>query len=481
MKTSLTSVIVPAVVAIVGVAALASWTAVIVFDGPTAEFTARVPGTDGTPDPKSIPKAPPPVAGDPIPGDGQPSDVSSTWLGFRGNRRDAICREGPPLARSWPADGPPELWEVEMGEGHAGAAITHGCVYVLDYDEEAEFAKGKRGADTMRCLSLDDGREVWRNSYPAEVTRNHGMSRTVSTLAGEKAEYIVSLGPRFHVACWDAKTGECRWLVDVVGRFGAAELDWYAGQCPLVDGDRVIIATGGSETLMVALDLESGQIVWTCPNPRGWQVTHSSITPMEFAGRSMYVYCGSGGACGVSTDGVLLWDETTWKENFATSPSPVALPDGRIFLSCGYDAIGATILQLKEKGDGLIVETAAQLKRKAFNSEQQTPILYDGYLYAIRKRGEQLVCMDLGGKEQWNSGRQKFGDGPYLIADGMILALSEKGLLVAAEATPKAYRELASFQAIEDAQHAWGPMAIADGRLVLRDATRMKCLDLRKN
>ena len=42
------------------------------------------------------------------------------------------------------------LWSIELGEGHAGAAVRDGRVYVLDYDRQAE-------ADVLRCLSLADG------------------------------------------------------------------------------------------------------------------------------------------------------------------------------------------------------------------------------------------------------------------------------------------------------------------------------------
>ena len=51
------------------------------------------------------------------------------------------------------------LWSVnDLGEGYAGAAVANGRVYVLDYDEVRE-------ADSLRCFSLDDGKEIWRRWY----------------------------------------------------------------------------------------------------------------------------------------------------------------------------------------------------------------------------------------------------------------------------------------------------------------------------
>ena len=125
------------------------------------------------------------MPGEPVRLDGQPAATTGSWPWFRGAGRDAIGHEDVPLARSWPAAGPPVLWQVEMGEGYAGPAIVDGCVYVLDYD-------CRPSADTLRCLSLDDGRDIWRNSYPIEVARNHGMSRTVPAIVGP---YVVTLGP----------------------------------------------------------------------------------------------------------------------------------------------------------------------------------------------------------------------------------------------------------------------------------------------
>ncbi len=87
--------------------------------------------------------------------------------------------------------------------------------------------------------------------------------------------------------------------------------------------------------------------------------------------------------------------------------------------------------------------------------------------------------MDLKGNEIWNSGKDRFGHGPYMIADGVILSLSDRGLLAMAEATHEGYRPLAQFQVFDGGHDAWGPMALVGGLLIVRDLTRMSCLDLR--
>ena len=47
-----------------------------------------------------------------------------------------------------------------------------------------------------------------------------------------------------------------------------------------------------------------------------------------------------------------------------------------------------------------------------------------------------------------------------------------------AEATTEGYRRLSQCEVFADGHDAWGPMALVNGRLILRDMTRMACLDL---
>jgi outer membrane protein assembly factor BamB len=264
----------------------------------------------------------------------------------------------------------------------------------------------------------------------------------------------------------------------MVRQFGATVPPWYAGQCPLVDRDRAIFAPGGS-SLLVAIDCRSGQVVWKSPNPRGWTMTHSSIMPMEFAGRRMYVYCGKGGVAGVSADdGSILWDTTDWKISIATVPSPVILPGGRVFLSGGYNA-GAMMLQLEDRGGKITAKTLRKIAPAVFGSTQHTPIFLDGFVYGVREKDKQLVCLDADARVAWSSGTQhRFGIGPYMVGDGLIFVMNDSGRLTLAEATPKGYRQLAESQVFADGNDSWGPMALAGGRLIVRDLTRMMCLDV---
>ena len=370
------------------------------------------------------------------------------------------------LSRQWPTEGPPVLWSVDLGEGYAGAAVLNGRVFVADYDQQ------KQG-DAIRCFSLADGQEIWRYFYPVKVKRNHGMSRTVPAVTDK---YVITMGPKCHVACLDVATGELHWFFDLVKDYGAKVPAWYAGQCPLIDDGKVILGVGG-KSLIMAVDIETGEILWETPNPQKWEMTHSSIVPVEFAGQRMYVWCASGGVIGISAqDGKPLWQTSEWQIRIANVPTPVPVGDGRLFLSGGYNA-GAMMLKLTEQNSQIVPEIEFRLPPEVFGSPQHTPILYEGHIYGVRP-DEELVCLDLEGNVVWTSGStHKFGLGPYTIINNLLYVMDDHGLLTLAEATPTGYVQLAQADVLEGID-AWGPMAVASNRLLVRDLTKMICLDI---
>jgi outer membrane protein assembly factor BamB len=400
-----------------------------------------------------------------IPGPGQPANLPGLWPQFRGPNRDGMSPERTPLARSWDAAGPRQLWSVDCGEGYAGAVIRAGRVYLLDYDYDKK-------QNALRCLSLADGSEIWRYAYTMPVKRNHGMTRTVPTISDS---FVVAMDPKCHVLCLDALTGQLRWAINPVAEFGATIPPWYAGQCPLIDGMTVILAPGGHDALLSAVELETGKTLWRAPNPHDWKMTHSSVMPMEFGGQRFYVYCGS--VAGISAkDGSLLWETNAWKISIATVPSPLVLDNGKILLSGGYNA-GSMLLQLREQGGKLVPEVVWKLPPEVFGATQHTPIFHDGHIFGARPNG-QFVCLGLDGKTVWASpAGSNFEMGPYLLANGVFFVMNDSGKLSLLEDSPNSFHLLAQAQVLQG-RESWGPMALAGGRLLARDYTRMVCLDV---
>jgi outer membrane protein assembly factor BamB len=121
------------------------------------------------------------------------------------------------------------------------------------------------------------------------------------------------------------------------------------------------------------------------------------------------------------------------------------------------------------------------MKLNEWNSEVHTPIVYKGHFFAVGKKKRGLfTCLNFDAKPVWDSdGKASFELGSYLLADNMFFVLEGRtGMLRLIEASTTGYKELAQAQVL-NGQDVWGPMALSDGKLVLRDLTKMVCIDVR--
>ncbi|MDR0972585.1 MAG: PQQ-binding-like beta-propeller repeat protein [Prevotellaceae bacterium] len=403
------------------------------------------------------------------------SSLSGKWNCFRGEQASNTIR----AAESIRTDADyPVLWSVETGEGHAAPVIYDGRVYLLDYNEQLN-------SDALRCFSLETGEELWRRWYRVPIKRNHGFSRTVPAIGDD---YIITIGPEGHVMCCDPLTGEMKWSLDMQKTYQTEVPFWYTGQCPRVDDGILILAPAGEETLLVGLDCRTGEKRWETPNTLHYKMSHSSVMPVTLGGKRMYVYIGIGGVCGVSAEesdrGKLLWSASKWQPS-VVAPSPVQISPNRLFMVAGYGTGGA-LLQVDRTGNGWTATVLDQYKPNVgISSEQQTPIFYNNMLISVMpkdggaQRG-QLVCYapsDLHVPIWTSAADERFGLGPYVIINDKLFVFKEDGELYVYEILQNQMRLLKK-QRIMDGVDAWGPLAYADGMLIVRDAHVVKCLKI---
>ncbi len=392
------------------------------------------------------------------------------WPQFRGPKRDGTSAETG-LLRQWPEGGPAVLWSLAMDQGYSAAAIVGGRVYFNDYaTATSEWL--------VRAVTLTEGKELWTFREMRRIRPNHGITRTVPAVDGK---YVFSLDPKATFHALDAATGEELWRKNLVQEYGTKIPPWYVGQCPLIEDDRVIVAPGGKDVLVVAFDKATGNEVWRTPNPEGWPMSHASLMPAKLGGVDQYLYNTLFGAHGIAADGgALLW-HFPFKFNVSASPSPLLIDDERVYITAGYDSGGA-MLRVKRSGDAFATEEVFVHPPDEWNSEIHTPIVYKDHFFAVgKKRRGLFTCLDGAGKQVWTSdGHASFGLGGFILADGMFFLLEGKtGMLRLLEANTTAYKELANAQ-ILGGHDVWAPPALADGKLVIRDLGRMVCLEVGK-
>ncbi|MFM7207231.1 MAG: PQQ-binding-like beta-propeller repeat protein [Planctomycetaceae bacterium] len=401
--------------------------------------------------------------------------TATDWPSFRGADRTAVAPDTN-LLESWPADGPPLVWEARgVGRGYASLAIAGDRIFTLGDGLST-------AADTDEYLTCHDratGRQLWRTKTGGPWTdgqESWQSSRSTPTVDGAMVYVITPFGRL--VACRTTDGGEV-FQVDLKERFGGKKGDaWGYSESVLVDGDHLICTPGGEQAAMVALDKRTGADVWSCPMPGIRGAGHSSIVVAEVRGRRIYVQTTASGPIGVdAATGLLLWsypiDQTT-----AVIPTPIIRND-LVFFSAGYRRGGALLRQVPD-GDGVKVEEIYGLTSDLANKHGGIVLVGD-HLYGDSDDKGIPFCAELmTGKIAWKQRGSGKNSATVMAADEHVYVRYADGTVSLVKADPAEYREVASFKAPGSGDRpSWAHMVIADGLLYLREGDAILCYDVR--
>jgi outer membrane protein assembly factor BamB len=118
-------------------------------------------------------------------------------------------------------------------------------------------------------------------------------------------------------------------------------------------------------------------------------------------------------------------------------------------------------------------------KNPNFGAHTQPPVVYKNHSYAqytINERSDGLVCMGMDGRVRWRTGEDPlFDKGGAVLADGLLLATDGNKKLYLIDPDPSGFKPLASAELLEPGQN-WAPLALADGKLLIRDQKHLKCV-----
>lgn len=379
------------------------------------------------------------------------------WPQFRGPRGDGTS-EGQGLLASWAGGGPKELWRRPIGEGFSSVAVRGDRLYTMGLDGEQE---------TLFCLRLEDGELVWKAPVGPKFSEEFGDGpRSTPAVDGERV-YALSASGR--LAALRASDGGKVWERDLLADLGGRmPLRGYSPS-PVVDDGLLLLEVGGVENRsIVAFDPATGAPKWTALEQRPGYSTPIVVT---IDGVKQYVFAHTAGADVVALrpDGALHW-KFAWPHG--PIAMPVFVPPNRVFVSTAND-VGGVLLEVTTAADGTASAREVWASRE-MKSHFNTTVYHDGHLYGFDNA--TFKALDAAtGKTKW--AHRGFGKGSLLLADGLLVVLSDRGVLALVAATPEGYRELGRVQAMTG--KSWTPPAIAGGRLIVRDQDEIVAYDLR--
>ena len=410
------------------------------------------------------------------------------WHQYLGPDRNSISPQKG-LLRSWTEKDPEVLWSVNIGIGFGGPVVKNGKVYLLDREDGV--------CDIMRCFDIQTGKELWRFSYDAPGTLPFPGSRSVPIV---DESHVYSCGPNGDLYCIDIQTYQPVWKKNVWTDFGGEKLPtWGIAQNPVIYDDLLLIASQTPQTGVVAYNKLTGNVVWTSPSLGA--IGYSNPKLVKIDGEDQIVFVTSsipsrGGSQAIMGNvvgmeprtGKILWQYSNW-DCGAQVPCAVDAGENRLLIT---GEMRATLLKLNKKADGTF-EASVVFTSEEFGDETKTPILYNGYFYAMHRavtKREGLVCMDMQGKIMWKTKRNpNFDFGSMLLADGLILANDGFKTLYLIEPDPTAFKPISKAELLGEGgatspewttevsnTQNYAPIALADGRLLIRDQYRMLCV-----
>jgi outer membrane protein assembly factor BamB len=402
--------------------------------------------------------------------------AAADWPTFRGADRTAVAPDTD-LLESWPADGPPLVWEAKgAGRGYAQPAVAGERIYTLGDG----LSTAADADEYLSCFDRATGRQLWKTKTGKPWTdgqESWQSSRGTPTVDGGMV-YVLS--PHGQLVACAAATGAEKFRVDLKAQCGGKKGDsWGYSESPLIDGNRLVCTPGGEQATMVALDKKTGRPLWACPVPGDRGAGHSSIVKVTLKGREIYVQTTASGALGVDAKtGTLLWTYPI-EQTTAVAPTPI-VRDDLVFFAAGYRRGGALLRQVPGPGGAVKVEEVYGLKPELANKHGGIVLVGD-HLYGGSDDQPIPFCAELAtGKIAWKQRGSGKDSMAIAAADGHLYVRYADGTLALVKADPAAYAEVASFKVPGSGDRpSWAHPVIVDGRLYLREGDALLCYDIR--
>jgi hypothetical protein len=139
------------------------------------------------------------------------------------------------------------------------------------------------------------------------------------------------------------------------------------------------------------------------------------------------------------------------------------------------------MIKVEKKGDTYAVTEL--FKNPDFGAHTQPPVLFKNHFYShytINERSDGLVAMTMDGKVTWKTDQAPpFVRGGMIVVEDLLLMTDGNTKLYLVEPDPKEFKPLASAVILEEGDN-WAPLALVDGKLLVRGQKELKVLQVAK-
>jgi outer membrane protein assembly factor BamB len=391
------------------------------------------------------------------------------WPQFLGPRRDGTSKE---VIAPWSGE-PRVVWRVPVGEGHSSPVVAGGFVFLHDKVPDAD-------AERLSAFDAADGKLLTHAEQPrAKFSSLFGVGPAATPAVADGIAYALGITGNLSAVHVRREGGEVSlrhvFGKDLLKEFEADNLKFGTTASPLVEGDLVITLVGGKGAGVVAFNRKVGEVAWKALDDPASYASPTAIG--DGANRQIIVLTKLGLASLSPRDGSVFWQFPFRDRINESSTTPVKVGDMLVASSVTLGGVG---LKLTEKrGKPAVEEAWRQLELTCYFS---TPVAVGkDHVYMVTgglslRPTITLRCVEVAtGKTLWSKPNVgKYHAALVKTGDDKLLMLDDGGHLTLIQPDAKEFRVLARSKVCGE---TWAHPAVAGGRVFLRDAKELICLE----
>jgi outer membrane protein assembly factor BamB len=367
---------------------------------------------------------------------------------WRGTDRTGIYHETGVL-KSWSANGPELLWHYDgLGEGHSSVAIDSEKIYITGLIE---------GKGYIYVFDMN-GKLLNKKEYGPDWNTNYIGPRGTVTVNGGKIYLISGMGNMY---CFDQNSLNVVWKKNLLQEYNASNIEWGICEAPLIIDEKIIATPGGKEHNMVALNKNTGELIWSSP---GEGDLSAYCSPLYISDQQVpiIVTMTADHIIGVNAStGEKLWSHEN-KNRYSVHANMPVYGNNMILCTSGYGR-GSTMLRLTNGGKSI--------EQVWFSEELDNRIgsmvKVGNYAYGSGDSKRYWFCVD------WNTGEIKFKEqglamGNIIANDGMLYCYTDRGDMVLAKATPEKFDIVSKFPVTMGTEQHWAHPVLYKGLMFVR-------------
>ncbi len=430
------------------------------------------------------------------------SASADNWPQWRGPLRDGVWRETG-IVDKFPTNGLPVEWRVPVNKGYCGPAVVNGRLYVMDRQEGAPYVRkpgdksipAMAGNERVLCLDANTGSNLWQYAYDCPYRIGYPAGpRATPVVSGDR---VFTLGAMGDLLCLDAANGNVIWRRQLLKDFALTDPPtWGYAAHPLLDGRRLICTVGGSNSLVVAFDKDTGKELWRALTAR--EIGYAPPVLCDIDGRRELIIWHPDALVGLEPEtGKVLWTQRYPVAGKPQRPEvTIATPivkNNEIFVSSFYH--GATLIEATNQPPGTRVvwnrhSSSSEELNDGLHTVMTTPVWQGDYIYGICGMGE-LRCLNARtGDRVWETNSVVGGElglfaSAFLIPhDDDVFIWNDQGELILGRLTPSGFQEISRQKLLETKENTrgrnrlWCHPAFANKRIYVQNGEELLCVSL---